>query len=55
MRKDPRQQSTCRGIFFLIAKRESEVISSIMPWGKFGAEPTRRMVFELIRRETDGT
>lgn len=27
-------------------------MSSMMPWGKFGALPTRRMVLEFRRRET---
>lgn len=51
-RKDPRQQSTCRGILRLAAREERDVIGSIMPWGKFGAEPTRRIVLLLTRRVT---
>lgn len=53
-RKDPRQQSTWSGILRLTASLEREVISSIMPWGKLGAEPTRRTVLLLMRRATDG-
>lgn len=29
-------------------------MSSMMPWGKLGAEPTRRTVLELMSRATDG-
>lgn len=54
IRKDPRQQSTWSGIFFLTASLESAETSSIMPCGKFGAEATNRTVFELMRRATDG-
>ena len=55
-RKEPRQQSMCKGSlpFFLRARREREGMSSIMPWGKFGADPTKRTVLLLIRRETLG-
>jgi hypothetical protein len=53
-RKEPRQQSTWRGSFFFRARRESEVMSSMMPWGKLGAEPTRRIVLPLMRRATEG-
>lgn len=52
MRKEPRQQSTCSGRFLLSAILESAEMSSMMPCGKFGAEPTRRMVLRLTRRET---
>ena len=51
-RKEPRQQSTCRGRRFLMARRESVEMSSIIPWGKLGQEPTRRTVLLFIRRET---
>jgi hypothetical protein len=36
------------------ASFEREDISSIIPWGKFGAEPTRRTVLLLMRRDTLG-
>ena len=50
--KEPRQQSTWSGILRLMARRERDDMSSMMPWGKLGAEPTRRMVLLLMRRET---
>lgn len=53
-RKEPRQQSTWRFMFREEARRPREGMSSIIPWGKFGAEPTRRMVFVFRRRETWG-
>ncbi len=51
-RKEPRQQSTCRGSCFLRAILERAEMSSMIPCGKLGAEPTRRMVLRLMRRET---
>ncbi len=53
-RNEPRQQSTCRGSlpFLRRARRERAEMSSMMPWGKFGAEPTSRIVLLLIRAET---
>ena len=53
-RKEPRQQSTCRGRRLRSARREREAMSSMMPWGKLGAEPTRRIVLLLISREMEG-
>lgn len=53
-RKDPRQQSTWRGSDFRRARRDSVVMSSMMPCAKEGAEPTRRIVLLLIRREMLG-
>jgi hypothetical protein len=53
-RKDPRQQSTCRGIFLLTASLERPEMSSMIPWGKLGAEPTRITVLLFMRRDTDG-
>jgi hypothetical protein len=52
MTKEPRQQSTWRGSFLARARRESAGMSSTIPCGKLGAEPTRRMVLLLIRRTT---
>ena len=53
-RNDPRQQSTWRGTLRFRASLERDEMSSIMPWGKLGAEPTKRMVLLFIRRETLG-
>jgi hypothetical protein len=55
MRKEPRQQSTWRGMEWEMARRERAGISSTMPWGKLGAEPTRRIVFGFMRRRSLGT
>ena len=49
-RKEPRQQSTCRGKVFRRARRERAAMSSITPCGKEGADPTRRIVLLFIRR-----
>jgi hypothetical protein len=51
-RNDPRQQSTCNGILRFTASLERAVMSSIIPWGKLGAEPTRSTVLLLMSRET---
>lgn len=51
-RNEPRQQSTWRGMCRRRASLEREAMSSMMPWGKLGAEPTRRTVLLLMRRET---
>lgn len=53
-RNEPRQQSTWRGRELRSARRESADMSSMIPCGKDGAEPTRRMVLPLIRREMLG-
>src|ERR1700733_5242104 len=50
-RNEPRQQSTCRGILRLSASLESADMSSMMPCGKLGADPTMRMVLLLTRRD----
>jgi len=52
IRKEPRQQSTCRHVLRDCARRPRVGMSSTMPWGKLGALPTRRIVFELRRRDT---
>jgi hypothetical protein len=49
-RKEPRQQSTWRGRLRLRASLERAAMSSMMPCGKLGAEPTRRIVLRLMRR-----
>lgn len=54
MRKEPRQQSTWRGRDLRRASRERAEMSSMMPWEKEGADPTRRMVFRLMSREMLG-
>lgn len=54
-RKEPRQQSTWSGRRFLSASLDSAEMSSMMPCGKLGAEPTRRMVLLLMRRATRRT
>ena len=51
-RKEPRQQSTCNGILRLMASLERALMSSMIPWGKFGADPTRRTVLLLMSRVT---
>jgi len=51
-RKEPKQQSTWSGILRFTASLEREDMSSIMPWGKLGAEPMSRTVLLFIRRET---
>lgn len=51
-KNDPRQQSTCNGILRFTASLERAVMSSIIPWGKLGAEPTRSTVLLLMSRET---
>ena len=54
MMKEPRQQSTCNGSFFLWASLLRLEMSSMMPWGKLGALPTSRTVLGFIKRETEG-
>ena len=39
-RKEPRHASTWKGMRRRRAMRDRPVRSSIMPWGKLGAEPT---------------
>ena len=54
MRNDPRQQSTWRGRDLRRASRERALMSSMMPWEKEGADPTRRTVLLLMSREMLG-
>ena len=43
-RKEPRQQSTCRGRDLRKARRERAAMSSMMPCAKEGSEPTKDRV-----------
>ena len=54
IRNEPRQASTWSGIRLRMATRDKAAMSSMIPCGKVGAEPTRIMVLVLIRREKEG-